>query len=200
MPPAILLILCVISCMTGMSVLAWPAKSLDLNPIEHVWDLLDRRVRARAIPPRNVRELAGAFMEEWGNISQQELANLVQSMRRRCTAVLNAACGHTRYWLLLVILTPLCSGRPYSISVSHMSVELVQFMSQLLNLVMFIQIFTHVKFAENKRSWQWEDVSFFAEFVRKLVLSVLTHSFFCTNHISGLSWQIWMVIFVIIVT
>ena len=29
-----------------------------------------------------------------------------------------------------------------------MSVELVQFMSQVLNLVMFIQIFTHVKFAE----------------------------------------------------
>jgi hypothetical protein len=31
-------------------------------------------------------------------------------------------------------------------------VEFVQFMSQLLNPVMFIQIFTHVKFAENKRS------------------------------------------------
>jgi hypothetical protein len=54
-------------------------------------------VRARVIPPRNVRELAGALVEEWGNISQQELANLVQSMRRRCTAVLNAAVGHTRY-------------------------------------------------------------------------------------------------------
>uniref|UniRef100_A0A8C7CPM3 Uncharacterized protein n=1 Tax=Oncorhynchus kisutch TaxID=8019 RepID=A0A8C7CPM3_ONCKI len=53
----------------------------------HVWDLLDRRVRARAIPPRNVQELAGALVEEWGNISQQELATLVQSMRRRCTAV-----------------------------------------------------------------------------------------------------------------
>ena len=81
----------------NVSVLPWPAKSPDLNPIEHVWDLLDRRVRARAIPPRNVRELAGALVEEWGNISQQELANLVQSMRRRCTAVLNAAGGHTRY-------------------------------------------------------------------------------------------------------
>jgi hypothetical protein len=34
-------------------------------------------------------------------------------------------------------------------------------LSQLLNLLMFIQIFTHVKFAENKRSWPWEDVSFF---------------------------------------
>ena len=60
---------------------------------------------------------------------------------------------------------PLCSGTHFSISVSHMSVELVQFMFQLLNLVMFIQIFTHVKFAENIRSWQWEEVYFFAEFV-----------------------------------
>jgi transposase len=81
----------------NVTVLPWPAKSLDLNPIEHDWDLLDRRVRARAIPPRNVRQLTGALVGEWGNISQQELANLVQSMRRRGTAVLNAAGGHTRY-------------------------------------------------------------------------------------------------------
>ncbi|KAG2466993.1 ARI3A protein, partial [Polypterus senegalus] len=72
-------------------------KSPDLNPIEHVWDLLDRRVRDRAIPPRNVQELAGALVEEWANISQQELTNLVQSMRRRCTAVLQATDGRTRY-------------------------------------------------------------------------------------------------------
>ncbi|CDQ71919.1 unnamed protein product [Oncorhynchus mykiss] len=65
----------------NVNVLPWPVKGPDLNPIEHVWDLLDRRVRARAIPPRNIRELAGALVEEWGNISQQELSNLVQSMR-----------------------------------------------------------------------------------------------------------------------
>jgi hypothetical protein len=109
----------------NVSVLPCPAKSPDLNPIEHAWDLFDRRVRVRAIPPRNVRELAGSLVEEWGNISQQELANLVQSMRR-CTAVPNAAGGHTRYGLLLLILTPppLCSGT-YYIYASHMSVELV---------------------------------------------------------------------------
>ena len=58
----------------NVSVLPLPEKSPDLNPIEHVWDLLDQRVRARAIPPRNVWELAGALVEEWVNISQQELA------------------------------------------------------------------------------------------------------------------------------
>uniref|UniRef100_A0AAZ3SVG6 Tc1-like transposase DDE domain-containing protein n=1 Tax=Oncorhynchus tshawytscha TaxID=74940 RepID=A0AAZ3SVG6_ONCTS len=77
-----------------VNVLPWPAKSPDLNPIEHIWDLLDQRVRA--IPPRNVWELAGALVEEWGNISQQELANLVYSVRR-CTAVINAAGGHTHF-------------------------------------------------------------------------------------------------------
>ena len=32
----------------NISVLPRPAKNPDLNPIEHVWDMLDRRARARA--------------------------------------------------------------------------------------------------------------------------------------------------------
>jgi transposase len=47
----------------NVSVLPWPVKSPDLNPIEHVWDPLDQRVRARDIPPQkhpgNCRCLCG---------------------------------------------------------------------------------------------------------------------------------------------
>ena len=52
----------------NVSVLPWQGKRPDLNPIEHVWDLLDRRVRARAILPRNFWEFAGALVEVRGNI------------------------------------------------------------------------------------------------------------------------------------
>ncbi len=39
-------------------------------------------------PPRNVWECENAIVGGWSKISQQELVNLVQSMRMRCSVVL----------------------------------------------------------------------------------------------------------------
>lgn len=80
-----------------VQVLDWPAYSPDMSPIEHLWDALDRRVRQRAQVPGNVRQLRAALQEEWNNIPQATIDNLVNSMRRRCVALRNAHGGHTRY-------------------------------------------------------------------------------------------------------
>ena len=75
----------------------WPSKSPDMNPIENLWDQLDRAVRRRPNPPRNPREMFQVLQEEWANLDQRCVRRLVLSMRRRCTALFEAAGGHTRY-------------------------------------------------------------------------------------------------------
>lgn len=75
----------------------WPAYSPDMAPIEHLWDQLERRVRVNHPPPQNLQELANWLTLEWQAIPQQSLQVLVNSMRRRCVALINARGGHTRY-------------------------------------------------------------------------------------------------------
>ena len=77
--------------------LSWPAKSADLNPIEHIWDALDRSIGNRAVQPKNLADLRNALVEEWNNFPQYKIRKLIASMRRRCQAVIDARGGHTRY-------------------------------------------------------------------------------------------------------
>ena len=80
-----------------VQVLDWPPYSRDLNPIEHLWDALDRRVRKRVNVLNNVAQLQLAVIQEWNNISQRTIDNLVGSMVRRVRAATAARGGHTCY-------------------------------------------------------------------------------------------------------
>jgi len=68
-----------------------------MSPIEHVWDKLKRSVYARPHPPVNVQQLEDAVIEEWNASPHAFIANLVQSMRHRCVALIKARSGFTRY-------------------------------------------------------------------------------------------------------
>lgn len=80
----------------NINTLNWPAHSPDLSPIEHVWDMLGRRIKENH-DVNNINELTQALLHEWHQIPLTEIQKLIRSMRRRCVAVINANDGDTRY-------------------------------------------------------------------------------------------------------
>ncbi|UYV63860.1 hypothetical protein LAZ67_2005843 [Cordylochernes scorpioides] len=73
----------------AISRMNWPARSPDLNPIEHVWDNLGRRISSLQPPPRNTHELETALTQEWALIPQELINSLIPSMGHRCRACLS---------------------------------------------------------------------------------------------------------------
>lgn len=76
-------------------VLDWPAQSPDLNPIEHLWDELGRRVQEKK--HSNKRELWESLQKEWTNITEDSINRLIESMPRRCAAVIASKGMATKY-------------------------------------------------------------------------------------------------------
>ena len=82
---------------TGNEVLDWPPRCPDLNPIEHMWDKLGRRLRENYGEFETVAALEQALVNEWEQIPQDAIVTLIQSMPERMRAVIQARGGNTRF-------------------------------------------------------------------------------------------------------
>lgn len=83
----------------NIPVLGWLAYSPDVSPIERVWDALDRRIWQRVPVSANNQQLSIAI-EEWTNILQPTVNNLINSVWKRNVALCESNGCHIRYWLV----------------------------------------------------------------------------------------------------
>ena len=90
-----------------VKVMDWPRMSPDLNPIEHLWGILKRKVEMRNVS--DICKLRDVVIEEWKSIPVATCEALVNSMPRREKAVLDNEGGHTKYsqltWCMLILTT-----------------------------------------------------------------------------------------------
>ncbi|GFS79779.1 transposable element Tcb2 transposase [Trichonephila clavipes] len=75
----------------------WPACFPDMDPIEHVWDALGRRVADHQPPSQTLQELERAILEEWDRIPQLVINTHIDSMPHRCSTLLYVRGNHTHY-------------------------------------------------------------------------------------------------------
>lgn len=71
--------------------MVWPPQSPDLNPIELLWEELDRRVRE--VCPSSAGDLWHKLQDAWASLEAAQINKLIERMPRLVNAVLRAKGG-----------------------------------------------------------------------------------------------------------
>lgn len=85
-----------LNSLTGFDILPWPAASPDLNPIEHLWDLIGRDMNLGPLA-QTIDDLRTAVDVAWQRLPQATINEVIDSMPRRIEACIAARGGHIRY-------------------------------------------------------------------------------------------------------
>ncbi|GET03339.1 IS630 family transposase [Rhizophagus clarus] len=81
----------------NVEVLPWSPQSPDLNPIEHLWNDVDRRLRALNVTIRGKDALWEHVSQIWNEMTLETCTKLIESMPARIQDVINAKGGYTRW-------------------------------------------------------------------------------------------------------
>lgn len=79
----------------GIEVLDWPSQSPDANPIENVWALMKLKLRGKKL--QTAAELTRNLKAIWRSLSRDYAEKLVESMPRRCQAIMDNGGDWTPY-------------------------------------------------------------------------------------------------------
>ena len=79
----------------NINALEWPARSPDLNPIEHLWAHIKIKIAERM--PKNISELKRFIIEEWNGIPKEVCEKYALSFKNRALAIYKAGGNHTHY-------------------------------------------------------------------------------------------------------
>ena len=77
--------------------MVWPTQSSDLNPIEHLWIYLKKKLAEHKTSPNGIYKLWERIQVDWKGILAKDCQNLIESTPRRVQAVLKAKGGYTKY-------------------------------------------------------------------------------------------------------
>jgi hypothetical protein len=83
----------------GIRIIDWPPYSPDLNPIEAVWGIMKDWIQQNYGDQDKLSydRQRMAVREAWGSVLSEQLGELIDSMKDRCQAVIDADGRYTRY-------------------------------------------------------------------------------------------------------
>ena len=79
----------------GIQRLKWPPFSPDLNPIEHLWDEIEQRIKKEQ--PKNEKDLKECLIRVWKGIEITVLKNLVDAVSNQLNEVIRMKGYPTKY-------------------------------------------------------------------------------------------------------
>ena len=75
-----------------LKIMVWPPQSPDLNPIDKLWEEIDRNVRK--VCPKSKTHLWEMLQKSWTTIQSEKLKKLLDRMPRLVQAVIAARGGY----------------------------------------------------------------------------------------------------------